>query len=338
VVKAKRYVEQSPEFGVSKKMIWKHWKRAVMIIDYKKFNSHVSRVLGLVVIAAISRAPLQAQVRSNHVEFDVASIKENRQDVPWQDNRDNCGLNGMGSVNILPGGRLIAERALLACIIQGAYGVRPYQVVGGPPWLNSIHFDIDAKAENRNASSEEMRTMLQTLLADRFKLRVHKETRNIPVYELSVAKGGTKLKPPVPGSCRRPGDAGSAGAPAPPAAGQPPAAIIFPCGKIGGVGSPKGSRLDGGAVAISELVRLLTLQLRRPVIDKTDLKGTFDIHLTYVGTGGLTTSPTDGGEASADFGLTIFDAIAKQLGLKLEPSRAPSTVFVVDSVQQPVKN
>jgi uncharacterized protein (TIGR03435 family) len=106
---------------------------------------------------------------------------------------------------------------------------------------------------------------------------------------------------------------------------------------VGGVGSPGGSRMDGGDVPISELVRLLSLQLRRPVIDKTDLKGTFDIHLTYVGTNGLTTSPTDG-EASADFGLTIFDAIEKQLGLKLEASRAPSDVLVIDSVQEPTQN
>ena len=96
--------------------------------------------------------------------------------------------------------------------------------------------------------------------------------------------------------------------------------------------------MDGGEVPIAELVRLLSLQLKRPVIDKTDLKGLFDIHLTYVGTNPLSTVPTDAAEASAEFGLTLFDALEKQLGLKLEASRTASNVLVIDAVQQPSEN
>src|SRR5690242_16174748 len=100
-------------------------------------------------------------------QFEVASIKVNRRDVPWQDTPDNCGLNGMGSVNILAGGRMRAERTLLSCIIQGAYQVRSFQVIGGSDWMNSIHYDVEATA-GFNASAEQTRIMLQALLADRF--------------------------------------------------------------------------------------------------------------------------------------------------------------------------
>src|SRR5262249_21340654 len=129
-----------------------------------------------------------AATQTIRLEFDVASIKINNQTVPWQDTRDNCGLNGMGSVNILPGGRLRVERALLSCIIQGAYSIRAFQVIGGPGWINTVHFDIDAKAGNANSSPEQVRTMLQTLLADRFRMRVHRETRQLPVYALTIAQ------------------------------------------------------------------------------------------------------------------------------------------------------
>jgi uncharacterized protein (TIGR03435 family) len=306
-----------------------------VILNPRTINSQVGKLISLVLLAAPAAIP--SQLHSNRLEFEVASIRENRQAVPWQDNRGNCGLNGMGSVNILAGGRLRAERALLACVIQGAYAVRPYQVVGGPDWVNSIHFDVDAKAANASATTEEVRLMLQALLADRFRLQLHKETRNIPAYVLSIAKGGTRLRPPTAGNCSKPGSLTATGGPTPPSAGKGPAPMIFPCGRMGGTGSPGGSRMDGGEVPIAELVRLLTLQLKRPVIDKTDLKGTFDIHLTYVGTNPLSAPPTTD-EPSAQFGLTIFDAIEKQLGLKLEASRTPSDVLVIDGVQEPSQN
>jgi uncharacterized protein (TIGR03435 family) len=291
----------------------------------------------LIVTPPGARTSNQQQSQPHAIEFEAASIKENQREVPWQDNRDNCGLNGMGTVNILPGGRLRAQRALLACIIQGAYVIRPFQLAGGPSWVNSIHFDIDAKTTN-DATPQEMRVLLEMLLTDRFRLKLHRETRNIPGYLLSIAKGGAKLKRPIPGSCLKAGASPTKELPSAPAAGQPPQPLLFRCGAMGGAGSPAGSRMDGGEVPITELVRLLTLQLKRPVIDETSLTGIFDIHLTYLGTNALSTSSTDSADSPADFGLTIFAALEKQLGLRLESSMVPTEVLVIDSVQRPNQN
>src|SRR5262249_2904563 len=107
--------------------------------------------------------PIQIPSQSSRLEFEVASVKVNARDVLWQDTRENCGLNGMGSVNILSDGRVKAQRSLLSCVIQGAYVVRPFQILGGPDWINSIHYDVDAKATNGNATPEQLRLMLQTL-------------------------------------------------------------------------------------------------------------------------------------------------------------------------------
>jgi uncharacterized protein (TIGR03435 family) len=300
----------------------------------------VKGILSGLVVVMVAGNVQSAQTPSPRAtaEFEVASIKVNVMNVPWQDTRENCGLNGMGGVSILPGPRVIARRALLSCIIQGAYSLRSYQVLGGPEWINSIHYDIDAKANNSSATPDQTRLMLQALLRDRFMLEGHPETRDLPVYILGIARGGAKLRPPKEGGCIKPGIPHEQSMPAPPPPGQAPAPMVFPCGSMGGAGSFGGSRMDGGEVPISEFIRLLSLQLHRPVIDKTGLKGTFDIHLTYAGTSPLSASLTPGGTTPADSGPTIFDAVQEQLGLKLESSKGPTEVLVIDSVQKPSEN
>src|SRR6476646_8600105 len=101
----------------------------------------IKSTLPALAIAMVAGIVQSAQTISSRAaaEFEVASIKVNVMNVPWQDTRENCGLNGMGAVNILPGPRLRAQRALLSCIIQGAYSLRSYQVLGGPEWINSVH-------------------------------------------------------------------------------------------------------------------------------------------------------------------------------------------------------
>jgi uncharacterized protein (TIGR03435 family) len=100
---------------------------------------------------------------------------------------------------------------------------------------------------------------------------------------------------------------------------------------MGGVGSPGGSRMDGGDVPISELVRLLVNQLHQPIIDRTGLTGTYDIHVAYAGTVRST-------ESAADIAPTLIDALEEQLGLKLQPSKGPTEVLVIDSIQMPAEN
>jgi uncharacterized protein (TIGR03435 family) len=275
--------------------------------------------------------------------FEVASIKVNIRDVPWLDTRENCGFNGMGSVNILPGGRLKAERALLPCIVAGAYSFQPFQVLGGPDWANSVHYDIDAKPGNTNTDQQQIRVMVQALLADRFKLKTHRETRNLPVYVLTVAKNGPKLQPPKGGNCFEPGSPRPSGAtapPTPPPAGQPPPPLVVPCGKVGIVQAPGGSRLDGEKAPISDLIRLLTILLHRTVRDKTGATGIFDIHVVYssplMGRDQAPAGPPLDG--ATDPGVTMFSAMEQQLGLKLESAKGPVEVLIIDHAEKPSEN
>src|SRR5207248_2104667 len=110
-----------------------------------------------------------------------------------------------------PGGRLTTENAPLVLLIQNAYSVQAFQIAGGPEWVNTAGYDIEAKPEG-NTDRKQMWLMVQTLLADRFKLAMHRETRELPVYTLTAGKGGLKLPPPKEGSCIAP----VTGAPPPP--------------------------------------------------------------------------------------------------------------------------
>ncbi len=138
-----------------------------------------------------------AQLPDAAPKFEVASIKRNAGGAPV--NSVELGLMraiARGS----RGGRFQVPNASLHLLIQLAYGVRDYQIVGEPSWAASDGFAITAKAEG-NASFEQMRPMLQSLLADRFQFLVHRETRQLPVYELAAAKGGLKIAPSKAGSC-----------------------------------------------------------------------------------------------------------------------------------------
>ena len=160
----------------------------------------------LLVVAAFAFFGQQAP----RPEFQVASIKPNT----------TVGARGMG-VRALPGGRLTAMNAPLMMLIQNAYAVQASQVLNGPSWINSEGYDIEAKPEG-NTDREHMWLMLQSLLADRFKLALHRETRELPIYTLTMTKGGLKQPPPNAGSCVTidPG--------APPRPGAP---LGFPCGR-----------------------------------------------------------------------------------------------------------
>ncbi len=261
---------------------------------------NVTAVMAALLIAVAPRAHAQ----SSRPEFEVASIK---QEPP--------GPNiGTGFVRPLGGGRLTAEKALLRVLIWNAYRVRDYQVVGGPEWINSTRYNIEAKATD-NASSAELMLMLQSLLADRFNLKVHRETRNLPVYELRIATIISRLQRSKPGSCHA-------------------------CGVINGFISATSARINGEAVLVSELARVLGNMMGRPVFDKTALTGTFDIHLEFARDQVLQGFPAiDVAPPTLDpAGVTVFTAIQEQLGLKLESVRGPVEVLVIDSVQKPSEN
>jgi bla regulator protein BlaR1 len=274
---------------------------------------------GLVAVAApivfglLNAAPTRAEAQAGNTTtklpvFEVASIKPNKSGDP------NVMLmfkpNGFSATN-----------APLHEVIRLAYQVPDFQMSGGPPWINSERYDIEAKvdssaAELRQLDQDQHRQMLQSLLQDRFELKVHWETKELPVYALAVAKNGPKLHEAKPDD-------------------------TYPNGikDEGGVGRAGLMRMGPGRITAQGLpmntfVRLLSQQLGRTVLDKTGLAGNYDVELqwtpdnipaSFIGPDGKPTPEISG--------PSVFTAIQEQLGLKLESQKGPVEVLVIDHVE-----
>jgi uncharacterized protein (TIGR03435 family) len=282
----------------------------------------VITVAGLLVVAAYGLFGQSAQPP----RFAVASIKRNPSTVPL-----SAGAP-MGA-GYRPGGRFVAGNAPVTFLIQRAYDVQGFQVVGGPSWISADGYDIEAKPEG-NTDQKQMWLMVQTLLADRFKLSMHQETRDLPVYDLQTAKGGPRLPAPEGRAC-------SEVLTTLPQPGQPRPAP--PCGP-GVVKSGTGRAMVGISVSMTAFAKMLSAILGREVIDKTGFTGRFGLHLEFAMDDALAGPPNPTGpEASApstDAGSrpSIFAAIQEQLGLKLESSKGPVDVFVIDHAERPTEN
>ncbi len=229
-----------------------------------------------------------------------------------------------------PGGRFVAGNAPVTFLIQRAYGVQGFQVVGGPSWISTDGYDIEAKPEG-NTDQKQMWLMVQTLLADRFKLSMHRETRDLPVYDLQAVKGGPKLPTPAGRPC-------SEVLTALPGPGQPRPAP--PCGP-GVVQAGTGLAMEGISVSMPAFAKMISTMVGREVIDKTGFAGRFSLHLEFA-TDALAGLPNPTGpdvSAPPDAGKpTLFTALQEQLGLKLEASKGPVEVFVIDHVERPTEN
>jgi len=218
----------------------------------------------------------------------------------------------------------------LRLLIQFAHGVKDFQISGDPPWIGSDHYDIQAKAEG-NASVKQMEgPMLQALLADRFQLTLHRETRQLPVYELTVVKGGVKLQLTRQGDCT-PYSVDSP--PPPPTAGA--SRPIF-CGypRMGSDGLNR--TLEGAGVSMAVLAANLSRsELHRKILDRTGLTGTFDVYLKW--TIDSPAGPASPGISDDPTGPSVFTAL-QELGLKLESAKGPVEVLVIDRVEKPSAN
>jgi uncharacterized protein (TIGR03435 family) len=271
----------------------------------RRIDSHA-----LLAMVCLLSVPLtDAQSPTARPAFEVASVKP-----------DARGGNA-SYVQASPG-RLSPTNFSLRGLIVFAYGVRDYQISGDPAWLGSDYYDIQAKAEG-NAPVKQMEgPMLQALLEDRFRLRLHRETRQLPAFELSVAKGGPRLQRSKEGSCVP--YSLDAPAPPPPARGEPrPVFCGFPHWGVEG----SNRTLDGIGIGMANLASSLSRsELHRTVTDRTGLSGTFDVHLKWA---------PDAGEPSADSaGPSLLIALQEQLGLKLESTRAPTEVLVIDHIDR----
>ena len=226
-------------------------------------------------------------------------------------------------------GRFTAVGISPAMLIRTTYGLQEDQVVGGPDWLRSARFDITAKAEDGTPVSA-MGPMLEALLADRFQLRTHRDTRELQVYALVTARGdgslGPRLKPnPCVWDFTKP--------PAPPKPGEPQ------CGNI----SEGFGRMTLSAMPIPVFLQYLAPKVNRVIVDRSGLAGNYDIELQWTPDNlpprpaGL---PADqpirvNGQDVDPNGPSLFTALQEQLGLKLDTTRAPVDVLVVDRVERP---
>ena len=261
----------------------------------------VSKTVLRIIAGAASVALINAQPA-----FEVASIKPN--------------VSGAANRTIHPTpGRLSIFNLTLKDLVRYAYQVRDFQVSGGPSWINSDQYDIEAKAEG-NPSQDQMRLMLQALLQDRFELALHHDTKELPIYELTVAKGGLKLQPLKPGDCMTydPNN--------PPEPGHKNSDF---CGNLS---NGRGS-FDGTSASMADVASMLSYPLGRTIVDKTGIEGKFRVHLTFA-----PDEVAGGPAASPDAGPSIFTALQEQLGLKLESAKGPVEVLVIEHVQKPSEN
>jgi uncharacterized protein (TIGR03435 family) len=280
---------------------------------------------GLVNATPIRAQSQAASAASGAVGFEVASIKAHK----------SSGTVEMSRLFYTPSG-LSATNVTLQTLIRDVYRVQESQISGAPNWLNSEKYDIDARMEKSVAdelrkldpmqSLPERQRMLQALLADRFKLTLHRETEELPVYVLAIAENGPKIQE------AKPGDAYTNG-------------IKGPDGRPGGPGNIRMGRgmLTGQALSMADFVRALSEQLGRPVLDKTGLTGKYDVALQW--TPGESELPmlrrTEGTPSAPNFappGSAIFTAIQDQLGLELESQDSPVETLVIDHVEKPSEN
>jgi len=269
--------------------------------------------------ALLTGSPVRAQAPSTTLTFEVASVKPNKSG----DGRVMLGMQ--------PGGRFTATNVPARLLLRQAFNVQDFQIVGGPDWLSSDRFDVVAKAPEGDFTGEQLRPMLQALLAERFKLIFHNETRDMPVYALmklrSDGKLGPKLTPSATDCAAARGRRGGGPPPALPQPGQ-----RLDCGMMMGIG-----RMNAGGMPMGELARSLAQQVGRVVLDKTELTGGYDFELTYAPEQ-LSGAPAqlNGAPVTIDPNApSLFTALQEQLGLKLDSQRGPVEVLVIDRVEQP---
>lgn len=256
-------------------------------------------------LAALLATSLRAQSGAP-LAFEVASVKghpiregfvRRAQSTTLQCPPFHCGISG---------NRFSEEMASLADLIMDAYSVRRYQIASLPDWGDSGHdvYDIAAKVEgDRPPSPDQVRRMLQTLLADRFQLKLHHETKDLPFFALVVAKHGPKLKS---------------------------------CGVEGA------SEMDTFHRSWERMAEILSMSADRPVVDKTGLQGTFctrdgqDPAMVVLEELGVGSRGVKAGKEAS--GSSIFTALEEKLGLKLEPQKGPVEVLVIDWVARPSVN
>lgn len=268
------------------------------------------------VLLCVAGAAVAAAQSAPAASFEVASITVNAS------GDENFGFTPR------PGGVMVATNVTARQIVTFAYSMQNSRVEGGPDWLDSVRFDITAKASEA-ATQEQMLLMLRTLLADRFKLVMHVEARDTPIFALVRARADGRPGPQLRASATTDCDAARAEQ----ARGG---ALAANDGRPICAGRARAGVITAGAVSMEELARNLSRLVGRAIRDRTGLPGRYDFDLKFSPEADLTAAPGAGGGPGAL--PSLFVALEEQLGLKLESQRAPVDVVVIDSVQRPVED
>jgi uncharacterized protein (TIGR03435 family) len=260
----------------------------------------LAATLGLISIALV-----YGQEKPTRLAFDVTSVKPSGPPK----------IGEGGGIRALPGGQEYSARGVpVDLMISLMYKIPMRQITGGPDWIHTDRWDVDAKADHPGYTLDDLHTMYQNMLADEFKLKFHKETKEGPVYALTVDKSGLKMK-----------------------VNQTPEPFQIPIS-----GGPDG--VTGTRVPMQYLTWWLGQQLQqdgRPVINKTGLDGNYDFKLSF-----LPELPPNFNRDSPPPNLppgffdrpNLFDALKQQLGLKLEPQKGPVEFYVIDHAEKPAAN
>lgn len=342
-------------------------RKAVMfnLQRWKAFSFLMAAVIGLNAALAVAErtsvgwAKGMAQQGSTDGQdaFELVSIR------PTNPVRAGGGRGGVagappvcgGTPQIDPG-RFAMGSVSVYNLITIAYGMgqcrlvsNAGRIVGGPEWIMSDQFAVEATIPQgsvtytvqqlRNGNAPQLQSMIKMLLAQRFKLAVHQETRDLPVYALTVSRGGPKLTASQEGGCRY--NDGT----------TPPVPGTRTCGTrvLGSIGP--NLTIDITRMGVGELAAALSLELDRQVIDSTRLSGLYDIHLEFARDAAAPGSLPPGAvlvsggpvlsnrvTGPVDAAPSIFSAIQEQLGLRLEAGKGPAQLLVIDSVSKPSEN
>lgn len=227
-------------------------------------------------------------------QFEVASIKLS--------NATSGSSSGIKTGH----GRLDAQNVTLKRCIMGAYGVGPHQISGGPDWLDSDRFEILAKADQPIDDDPALMVLLRGLLAERFKLVLHRETRPLSAFMLEVAKNGPKLEP---------ADAGES--------------------STNTSTSNTSALIEGNKTGMDGFAQVLARVMDQPVVNHTGLQGIFNFKLQWTPENAKPAKPAD---ATGTEGPSIFTAIQEQLGLHLRSQKTAVEVIVIDHAEKPSEN
>lgn len=272
-----------------------------------------------VLLVAVSRpAPkafAQSATTGERIAFEVASVKPNKSGARAID------------INTYPGSRFVATNIPLRSLVRLAYGLEDHEIVGGPSWMDSDPFDVEAIAGRELpemtgpfGAGGALPEMLKSLLADRFRLVARTEVRDMPVAQLVMARddrrpGGRLMRSAM--------DCAALFAQRKPGEGSPPCGVRMAPGSI---------VLEG--VPISQLASALTGVVRRTVIDRTNLEGNYDLQLHWQ----MRQPSSPDAPPTPTAGPTLFDALRDSAGLRLENSVGPQEILVIESVQRPSAN